>query len=86
MSHSCPNLVSTSFLYNPYIPFLICRNFLFTSIIIWLRSVYVSCNRRYARLYKMIYGPFFLVRFKTVGVKLEAGFGIKISVTTQSRD
>ena len=31
MSHSCPNLVSTSFLYNPYIPFLICRNFLFTS-------------------------------------------------------
>ena len=30
MSHSCPNLVSTSFLYNPYIPFLICRNFLFT--------------------------------------------------------
>ena len=21
MSHSCPNLVSTSFLYNPYIPF-----------------------------------------------------------------
>ena len=32
MSHSCSNLVSTSFLYNPYIPFLICRNFLFTSI------------------------------------------------------
>ena len=32
MSHSCPNLVSTSFLYNPYIPFLICRNFLFTII------------------------------------------------------
>ena len=30
MSHSCPNLVSNSFLYNPYIPFLICRNFLFT--------------------------------------------------------
>ena len=25
MSHSCPNLVSTSFLYNPYIPFLISR-------------------------------------------------------------
>ena len=23
MSHPCPNLVSTSFLYNPYIPFLI---------------------------------------------------------------
>ena len=23
MSHSCSNLVSTSFLYNPYIPFLI---------------------------------------------------------------
>ena len=33
MSHSCPNLVSTSFLYNPYIPFLICRIFLFTSLI-----------------------------------------------------
>ena len=33
MSHSCPNLVSTSFLYNPYIPFLIFRHFLFTSII-----------------------------------------------------
>ena len=22
MSHSCPNFISTSFLYNPYIPFL----------------------------------------------------------------
>ena len=32
MSHSCPNLVSTSFLYNSYIPFLICLNFLFTSL------------------------------------------------------
>ena len=32
MSHSCPNLVSTSFLYNPYIPFLICLNFFFTSL------------------------------------------------------
>ena len=30
MYHSCPNLVSTSFLYNPYIPFVISRNFLFT--------------------------------------------------------
>ena len=27
MSHSCPNLDSTSFLYNPYIPFLISLNF-----------------------------------------------------------
>ena len=27
-------------------------------IIIWLRSVYTTCNRRYARLYKMIYGTF----------------------------
>ena len=27
MSHSCPNVVSTSFLYNPYIPFLISRHF-----------------------------------------------------------
>ena len=27
MSHSCPNPVSTSFLYNPYIPFLMCLNF-----------------------------------------------------------
>ena len=26
---------------------------------------------------KMIYGPFFLVRFKTVGVKLEDGLDIK---------
>ena len=40
MSHSCPNLVSTSFLYNPYIPFLICRNFLFT-IYYYLRYNYV---------------------------------------------
>ena len=31
MSHSCPNLVSTSFLYNPYIPFLFSSIFLFTS-------------------------------------------------------
>ena len=27
MSHSCPNLVSTSFLYNPYIPFFNLQNF-----------------------------------------------------------
>ena len=27
MSHSCPNLVSTSFLYNPYIPFLNLQKF-----------------------------------------------------------
>ena len=35
---------------------------------------------------EMIYGPFFLVRFKTIGVKLEAGLDIKISVKTRSRD
>ena len=29
MSHSCPNLVSTSFLYNPYIPFLNLQKFFF---------------------------------------------------------
>ena len=29
MSHSCPNLVSTSFLYNPYIPFFNLQKFLF---------------------------------------------------------
>ena len=34
MSHSCPNLVSNSFLYNPYIPFLIYRIYLFIIIII----------------------------------------------------
>ena len=34
MSHSCPNLVSTSFYTIPIFLFLICRNFLFTSIII----------------------------------------------------
>ena len=33
MSHSCPNLVSTTFLYNPYIPFLIFRNYLFAIIV-----------------------------------------------------
>ena len=27
MSHSCPNLVSTSFLYNPYIPFFNLQKF-----------------------------------------------------------
>ena len=27
MSHSCPNLVSTSFLYNPYIPFFNLKKF-----------------------------------------------------------
>ena len=27
MSHSCPNLVSTSFLYNPYIPFFYLKKF-----------------------------------------------------------
>ena len=27
MSHSCPNLVSTSFLYNPYIPFFNLQEF-----------------------------------------------------------
>ena len=32
MSHSYPNLVSTSLLYNPYIPFLISIIFLFTSL------------------------------------------------------
>ena len=35
---------------------------------------------------EMIYGTFFLVRFKTVGVKLEDGLDIKISVKTRSRD
>ena len=32
MSHSCPNLVSTSFLYNPYIPFLNWLKFFFTTL------------------------------------------------------
>ena len=32
MSHSCPNLVSTSFLYNPYIPFFNLQEFFFTSL------------------------------------------------------
>ena len=49
MSHSCPNLVCTSFLYNPYIPFLISANFVFIIIIIitlWLgsRSRFVDCR------------------------------------------
>ena len=35
---------------------------------------------------EMIYGTFFLVLFKTVGVKLEDGLDIKISVKTRSRD
>ena len=35
---------------------------------------------------EMIYGPFFLVRFKTVGVKLEDGLDIKICVKYRSRD
>ena len=35
---------------------------------------------------EMIYGTFFLIRFKVVGVKLEDGLDIKISVTTQSMD
>ena len=29
MSHSCPNLVSTSFLYNPYIPFFNLQIFIY---------------------------------------------------------
>ena len=35
---------------------------------------------------EMICGAFFLVRFKIVGVKLEDGLDIKISVKTRSRD
>ena len=35
---------------------------------------------------EMIYGTYFLVRFKTVVVKLEDGLDIKISVKTRSRD
>ena len=35
---------------------------------------------------EMIYGTFFLVRFKTSGVKLEDGLDIKISVKIRSRD
>ena len=35
---------------------------------------------------KMIYGTFFLVRFKTVGVKLEDDLVIKIRINTRSRD
>ena len=35
MSHSCPNLVSTSFLYNPYIPFFNLQKFFITSLFIF---------------------------------------------------
>ena len=52
MSHSCPNLVSTSFLYNPYIPFLICRIFLFTSI---CRETFVSKTSILFELYEHMY-------------------------------
>ena len=43
MSHSCPNLVSTSFLYNPYIPF-----FLFAEIFFLLVENNVSLYFVYA--------------------------------------
>ena len=37
MSHSCPNLVSTSFLYNPYIPFFnLQKYFIYYSLFIFL--------------------------------------------------
>ena len=45
MSHSCPNLVSTSFLYNPYIPFLISRFFFLLFIIRLLACTHVECAR-----------------------------------------
>ena len=35
---------------------------------------------------EMIYGTFFLIQFKTVGVKLEDDLDIKISVKTRSKD
>ena len=50
MSHSCPNLVSTSFLYNPYIPFLICRNF-FLIIIIIIINMYYNYYNTYLYMY-----------------------------------
>ena len=55
--------------------------------------VKVTCNCRYEGMRgcmgaakEMIYGTFFLVRFKTAGVKLEDGLDIKISVKIRSRD
>ena len=35
---------------------------------------------------EMIHGTIFLIQFKTLGVKLEDGLDIKISVKTRSRD
>ena len=50
MSHSCPNLVSTSFLYNPYIPFFNLQTFFFTSIYIEREKDTVDILRRLALL------------------------------------
>ena len=44
MSHSCPNLVSTSFLYNPYIPFLISLIFFITSLALFIIFLTIDNN------------------------------------------
>ena len=52
MSHSCPNLVSTSFLYNPYIPFFNLQKFFIYYI---CRKTFVSKTSILFELYGHMY-------------------------------
>ena len=52
MSHSCPNLVSTSFLYNPYIPFFNLQKFFIYYICI---ETFVSKTSILFELYEHMY-------------------------------
>ena len=59
-AYSCPNLVSTSFLYNPYIPFLIFRIF-FTSmssrgsghVLKYMLCIYLVLKCAYVKVHKL---------------------------------
>ena len=52
MSHSCPNLVSTSFLYNPYIPFFNLQTFFIYYI---CRETFISKTSILFELYGHMY-------------------------------
>ena len=67
MSHSCPNLVSTSFLYNPYpitiiiivsiiiyIYFLISRNVLFTSLCFFTIVINIFSFNNHSNIYNIL--------------------------------
>ena len=49
MSHSCPNLVSTSFLYNPYIPFFNLQKFF-----IYYSIISIIVNRNYSHKHSKV--------------------------------